>query len=144
MSFVTITTDSFKAYFTRDFPYGADQALHILDSDINRAINVAFPEINQALFRDQANFDIGLNYLSAHYLVMNINEASQGIAGKFEWTVNSKGVGSVSVAASIPDRLAKDPKVAMLSTTNYGARYLNMIFPLLVGQVFIVKGCTTA
>src|SRR3990167_319570 len=118
----------FKNYFVMDFPYGTgSDYTKVLDADITKAINEAAFLINEALFSTQAKFTIGYLYLTAHFLVTDLRNASQGITGAYNWLTASKGVGSVSEGYVIPEFLMKNPTIAMLSKTNYGARYVQII-----------------
>lgn len=116
---------------------------YILDEDIQRAIDEAFSRMNHGPYDDQEQFDISSYYLSAHYLVMNIRSSSSGISGSYEWLTSSKGVGSVNTSYAIPQYIMDNPLFASLSKTNYGARYLEMLWPLLPGQMFVSAGATS-
>lgn len=144
MAYTNPTITDFKSYFVRDFPYGTDPNTSILDQDIANAFQETQVNMNQGLFADQSSYNLGYLLLAAHFLVLNIRSSSQGISGQFSWNQNSKAVGSVSEAFSIPQRILDNPVFAMLSKTNYGARYLMMIMPQLSGQIFIAPGTTLA
>ncbi len=132
----------FKAYFTRDFPYGTDPETSVLDSDIAKAFGQTNIGINPALFSDQSAYTTGYLLLSAHWLVIDLRMASQGINGQFSFLESSKSVGSVSQSFAIPQRILDDPYMAMLAKTNYGAKYLQLLLPQLAGQMFIAYGGT--
>ena len=140
------TIDNFKTYFFRDFPYqpdgSPDLTKYIQDQDIANAFVQTTASINQENFADQSTYQLGFELLSAHYLVMNIRQSSQGIAGSFEWGASSKSVGSVSESLAIPQRLLDNPELAYLTKTNYGTQYLMIVLPYLSGQVFCVAGTT--
>lgn len=144
MAYTYPTVVDFKNYFVRDFPYGTYPNTSILDSDIAKAQDEARFNFNSAFFSSQANFTIGFNYLTAHYLVTDIRASSQGITGQFSWTESSKSVGSVSQSFSIPQRIMDDPNFAWLTKTNYGAKYLMLILPQMAGNVMTVCGRTHA
>lgn len=133
----------FKAYFTRDFPYGATSET-VMDSDIAKAIVDAQININPVLWPNQALYTNAYLNLSAHYLVLNLRSSSQGIKGQYSWTSQSKSVGSVTEAFSIPQKVLDVPEYAMLAKTNYGAKYLFMVLPLLKGAMFTSCGRTQA
>lgn len=136
------TIAEFKAYFTRDFPYGTDPETSILDTDINKAFGQTRININPNLFADQESFSIGFMLLAAHYLVVDIRMSSQGIGGQFNFMEQSKSVGSVSQSFAIPQKILENPYFAMLVKTNYGAKYLELVLPQLSGSVFPVCGRT--
>ncbi len=142
MAFSNPSVADFKAFFSRDFPYGTDPATSILDEDITKAFLFANIGVNEALFADQSSYTIGYELLSAHYLVMNLRASSQGINGQFNFLQASKGVGAISEAFSIPQRILDNPDWSILCKTNYGAQYIQMVLPQLTGQVFTVMGST--
>jgi hypothetical protein len=135
------TVAEFKAYFNRDFPYGSTPQ-SVMDSDITKAQGEALFNFNSDLFSSQDNYSICFNLLTAHFLVMDLRQSSQGIAGQFSWNATSKSVGSVSESIQIPDRIMQNPEFAYLTKTNYGTKYLMLLLPMLSGQVFTVEGST--
>lgn len=137
------TIDDFKTYFVRDFVYGIDNTT-VMDSDIGKAFGQTDINMNPALFGTQANFTLGYLFLAAHYLCMDLRMSSQGVAGQFSWLQTGKSVGNVSESLAIPPRVLENPMYAYFSKTNYGAKYLQMIWPKLSGQVFTVHGRTHA
>ena len=132
----------FKNYFVRDFPYGTDPSTSILDQDIANAYAEVNVNFNPALWSDQGSYNLGYLLLAAHYLVLNILSSSQGISGQFSWNQTAKSVGSVSETLQIPQRILDNPEFALLSKTNYGARFLALVLPQLSGQIFIAHGST--
>jgi hypothetical protein len=142
MSFTNPSVADFKARFTRDFPYGSDESENVLDSDITTAISDAELNINTAIFGTQEQYSYAFLLLSAHYLVENLRASSQGISGQFSWLQSSRGVGSVSESLAIPDQILANPAYSFYSKTNYGARYLMYIWPLIKGVAFTVEGGT--
>lgn len=138
------TTDDFKAYFRRDFPYSqegdAEDRSKVCLDDIQRAIEETARQINEELSTDQDTYTVHFLYLAAHNLVMNLRASSQGWTGQFGWLQTSKGVGGVSEAQQIPQRILDNPELAMLTKTNYGAKYLFMVLPQLAGNIFTAAG----
>lgn len=139
--------DDFKAYFIRDFPYTPDpeeddDLNYVINSDIYKALNDAKRVVNTSLFTSQDDYTAGFLTMAAHWLVMNLRASSQGIQGKFPWLQQSKSVGSVAESFGIPQRILDNPEFAMLCQTNYGAKYLFMVLPLMSGQMFTVCGRT--
>lgn len=143
MSYQNPSVAQFKEFFSRDFPYGTDPAVAVLDSDITKAFTfVNVGPLNQNFFPDQGAYNIGYLLLAAHYLVMNLQASSQGINGQFSFLEQSKSVGSVSQSFAIPQRVLDNPDWAILMRTNYGAQYLQILIPQLCGQIFISYGST--
>lgn len=142
MGFLNPQVTDFKSRFTRDFPYGVD-ATTVLDADIMTAFADANTAINPDVFPDQASYTAGYLFLSAHYLVLNIDASSGGLSGGgFDWLQQAKSVGGVSESNAIPPRVLENPLFAALASTKYGVRYLLQVLPVLTGQIFPVQGTT--
>jgi len=138
-----ITVDDFKGWFTRDFPYSVSGDLSgITDQDLLKAFAEASMNFNPTLFSTVDEQKLGFLYLAAHYLVIDIQNSSQGLAGKYEGIMSSKSVGSVSVGYTIPDWVMGHPIYSLLSQSKYGMKYLSLIIPQLVGNISAVRGCT--
>lgn len=140
MAYTNPTVSDFQAFFSRDFPFGTDPNIAVVDSDITKAFLYSNAMINQGLFPDQGTYNLGYNLLSAHFLVMNLRASSQGINGQYAFLETSKSVSGVSSSFSIPDRILQNPELSMLVKTNYGAQYLQMVLPGLTGQMYTVVG----
>ena len=137
------TVADFKAFFVRDFPYGSTTAA-VMDADITRALLEAGANFNSALWSTQAEYSMAYLYVAAHYLVIDLRASSQGIAGTYSWLTSSKGVGSVNESYSIPQSILDSPVFSMFSKTAYGAKYLSLALPRIVGNVISVTGGTQA
>lgn len=142
MAYLHPTIPDFKAYFARDFPYTDNPTTGVTDADINKAYGQTNFNINPNLFISQANFQIAYLLLAAHYLVTDLRMSSQGLNGQYNWIETSKSVGSVSQSFAVPQKIQDNPYFAQLARTNYGAKYLELIMPLLAGQVGFVAGRT--
>lgn len=140
MAYTNPSVADFQAYFFRDFPYGTDPNVAVLDQDIAKAFQMTNINIPQGLFASQSNYDVGYYLLSAHYLVMNLRQSSQGINGQFAFLEQSKSVGQVTAAFAIPQRVLDNPDWSVLMKTNYGAQYLQILLPALAGQMYSVAG----
>lgn len=142
MAYLVPSIQDFKNQFYRDFPYGTDPAVSVLDIDISNAINFAAYQVNQELFSDQTSFSIGYLLMTAHQMVLNLRASSQGLNGQYNWAQTQKAAAGVSESFQLPQRIIDNPELMMLTKTNYGAQYLQMILPLLTGQMFAVCGTT--
>ena len=132
----------FKSRFTRDFPFGTDPNLAILDVDIANAFQEVNIQINQSLFLSQASYAIGYLYFTAHVLATNMVNSSQGINGQGNDLQASKSVGGVSESFSIPQRILDNPFFAGLAKTTYGRKYIYLVLPNLTGPMTTVFGQT--
>ena len=143
MAYSNPSIADFKLFFARDFPYGTDPNTSVTDADIAKAFTITNSNgVNQCFFGDQASYTTGYLYLSAHFMVLNLQSSSQGINGQFNWLEQSKSVGSVSQAFAIPQRILDNPEFAFYTKTNYGAMYLQMVLPQLSGNIYTVEGST--
>jgi hypothetical protein len=109
----------------------------VTDNDISGAIFDAQFNINQALFPTQQSFSRAFLYLAAHQLVEKLLAAQEGMGSQYSWLTTSKGIDSVNESFQIPERIAQDPMLSHFSKTRYGAMYLQIITPQLIGNVFV-------
>lgn len=142
MAFTNPQVSDFKTRFARDFPYGSDMNTSVLDTDIIIAMGDVNSLINPAIFPDQSTYTLGYLLYTAHILVLNIRNSSQGLNGQFAWAQTQKAVAGVSESFQIPERVLNNPTLMMLTKTNYGARFLDIVLPFLTGQMFAVCGRT--
>lgn len=140
--FTNPAVSDFQNLFFRDFPYGTDITTSVVDQDILNAFALVIVNFNPGLAPDQNTYTQMFLYLAAHYLVLNIRNSSQGLNGQFNWAQNSKSVQGVSEGFQIPQRIIDNPELMMLTKTNYGAMYLQMVLPYLTGQTFAIHGAT--
>lgn len=109
----------------------------ILDSDIAGGIFDAQFNINEGLFANQKMFTRAFLYLAAHQMIEKIKMAAGGVQSQYSWLLVDKTVGDVSAGYEIPAIVKENPFLASISTTRYGAMYLQIIAPLLVGNVMV-------
>ena len=116
---------------------------YIQDSDIMRAFNEAVINFNANLFTDQNSAIMVFLYLAAHYLVIDLNNAANPLAMGFIGFTQSKSVGSVSQSFALPDFVTKNAALSQYMQTGYGAKYVSLIYPYLIGNVLFFPGRTT-
>lgn len=114
----------------------------ISDLDITNAFAEACISFNDSLFSDSDDMILGYLYLTAHFLVNDLNAG--GVDGGQIGIANSRSVGNVSESYSIPQVYLDNPTFAFLSRSSYGAKYLNMVIPRLAGNMACVWGGTNA
>lgn len=144
------TVEEFKARFTRDFVYADEQQddpSKVLNVDIQNALNDGSLVFNECLWIDALEKTTAFLFLSAHLLVLNIQAAGgltagsgKGIRSSGGGTVQTKSVGSVSVAFALPDGIIGDPILSQFMRTDYGQKYLQFLTPRLVGHVRVAPG----
>lgn len=136
--FIPPTVAQFQAQFYRDFPYPADptSTAGVNPTDIQNAINMAGINFNTGVWPTQAVFWSMWNLLAAHYLVTNLLNSSQGLAGQFSWLTTHKNVDSVQESFSVPDFVHDNAEWAAVSKTRYGAQYITFLMPYVRGTMF--------
>jgi hypothetical protein len=107
----------------------------VQDTDIQGAITDAQYNINEGLFATQDTWNRGFLYLAAHQLVEKLLMDAEGTQSQYAWLTTAKSVADVNESFQIPDRISADPFLAHLSKTRYGAMYLQIISPQLIGNV---------
>lgn len=136
------TISDFKARFARDFPYGTDDT-KVQNADIQSALEETTDTINQDLFGEQSDYSRAFLFLAAHFLTTNLQNSAQGVDGAYNWLTVSKAAGSVNQGFTIPESILKNPALAQIAQTTYGARYIGMILPRISGNMAVVAGGTT-
>jgi hypothetical protein len=114
----------------------------VRDTDVTRALTAmqASGLFNPALFSTQEQFTYAVNLLVAHFLCVNLLASSGGINGGAPWLVANKTVGDITEGFVIPDRISRSLTLMPLTKTSYGAQYLQLIAPSLVGGISAVRG----
>lgn len=144
---VPITKTDFKAYFDRDFSFGAD-ANTVRDSDIDKALAEAAMVYNAALWGSSDEGKIAYEYLTAHCLVTALrNNGGLGVQKKGTSSsgggpISGKSAGPLSVNYALSGFVTESPALAQLMETGYGQKYLAMLEPRLIGNVVCVEGAT--
>ncbi len=111
---------------------------YVLDSDIEKARREAMTTFNIALAG--ADDEIVFMYLWAFYLAYDLSLANGGAFGAITFPVTSQTVGSVSESYYIPDSYINDPILGFYARNGFGLKYLNMVYPQLIGNVGVVAG----
>ena len=136
-----ITPAQFKEFFVKDFVYGTGQD-QVSDNDITRAISEAKMNFNESLFDTDDEKKIIFLYLTAYYLVVDINNINTQGASNNGGLVTYKQVRNVAESFKVPKWIEESPMYSMFSQNGYGLKYLIMIYPYLIGNVGIVPGRT--
>lgn len=150
-----VTVEEFKYFFKRDFPFQPQQTDccncnnnssefdYIQDYDIEKAFIEARINFNYNLFQDIDTAKTVFFYLAAHYLVIDLNNASNPLALGVMGFTQSKSVGSVSESYGIPAWIQNSRTLGMYAQTGYGRKYLSLITPYLTGNIILTPGHTT-
>jgi len=148
MSWSVPAVSAFKSKFVRDFNYAPaskpNDLNFVTDADIQSAYDNAELNFNPSLFGTDAQINNVFLYLAAFYLVESIKTSSQGFGSQANFPINSKSVGGVSVAFTIPEKYMKNPQLAVFANNGYGMIYLSLVLPFAVGNVETIHGTTTS
>lgn len=116
---------------------------YISDADILRAFKEAKVNYNAGLFSEEETAKMVFLYLAAHYLVIDLNNASNPLGMGFMGFTQSKSVGSVSESYGIPQFMLNNAILSQYATTGFGRKYLSLIQPYLIGNIMLIPGRTT-
>lgn len=116
---------------------------YISDAQIENAMVEASTIYNESLFSTDATKKMGLLYLTAHFLVIDQrNMLSGGISSTPGFISSSRKAGELSETVAVPKIFMNNPVYGMFTQTGYGAKYLHMILPRLVGACMALPGIT--
>lgn len=113
---------------------------YISDTDIQKAFSEARMNFNSKLFSSCDEIRVAFCYLTAHYLVIDLNNANNPFALGGMGITQSKSVGSVSESYGIPQWIMNDKNLSLYAQTGYGRKYLSLIIPRLTGNIIFTKG----
>ena len=137
---MSVDVASFKAYFDRgQFSYGAN-APDIRDKDITQALAEATAVFNPDIYpTDKPEIkDSALTYLTAHFLVTDIDAQDSG--GQARLLQTARAADGVSESLAIPEWVTGE--LIFYWTTYYGQKWLILTKPYLDGAVFSIGGAT--
>lgn len=116
---------------------------YLSDNDILRAFKEAKVNFNAGLFEEEETAKMVFLYLTAHYLIIDLNNAQNPLAMGFMGFTQSKSVGSVSESYAIPQFMTNNAILSQYATTGFGRKYLSLIQPYLIGNIMLIPGGTT-
>lgn len=116
---------------------------YLSDNDILRAFKEAKVNFNAGLFEEEETAKMVFLYLTAHYLIIDLNNAQNPLAMGFMGFTQSKSVGSVSQSFALPQWMLNNQVLSAYAQTGYGRKYLSLIQPYLIGNIILSPGRTT-
>ncbi len=114
---------------------------YINDTDIAKAINECDAMLPVARFEDEV-LALAQNYLTAHCLCNDIKTSNSGLASQISFPIQSKSAGSISTSYGIPQKFLQSPFYSFYITSQYGLKYLAMLYPRCIGALNIAEGWT--
>lgn len=115
----------------------------VTDADILKALGEASMNFNGRFYETQDLYSTAYLYLTAHYLVTDLQMAAQGAGSSYTGIETSRSVGDVSNSWAVSPRVLANPYLTALSKTGYGSKFLSLLMPRLVGNVRVFAGYTT-
>lgn len=113
---------------------------YVQDSDIEKAWAEALVSFNVGLFSEDLSTKEAFLYLVAFYLAYDLSLAQTGAYGNIGFPATEVRVGSVSEGYYIPKVYLENPVLGFYARNGFGLKYLNMVYPKLVGNVGVVAG----
>ena len=110
------------------------------DSDIKNAMAEARVNFNEGMFPDEDTAKLVFLYLTAYYLTVDFKNA---IGQSSTGVVQSKTVGSVSESYAIPQWVTNSPILSAYAQNGYGLKYLTLIRPYIIGNIYLSVGAIT-
>lgn len=117
-----------------------DKNDYVTDCDIERAFDEANIAFNDALCGTDSGSQIMFLYLAAFYLAYDLAVAAGGAYGSVNFPATGVKVGNVSEEYYVPKAYMEDPILGFYARNGFGLKYLNMLYPRLVGNVGVVQG----
>lgn len=136
-----ITIDEFKTFFAKDFDYGTE-ITQVSDVDISKAMVEAGMNFNEKLFDCVEEKKMIFSYLTAYYLVVDINNANTQGASNNGGLVTYRQVRNVAESFKVPNWVSENPMLSQFAQNGYGLKYITMIYPYLIGNMGVVPGAT--
>lgn len=117
-----------------------DKNDYVSDEDITRAWGEALLSYNESLFGEDDFIKESFLYLVAFFLAYDLSLAQTGAYGAIGFPATEVKVGSVSEGYYIPKVYLENPVLGFYARNGFGLKYLNMVYPKLVGNVGVVAG----
>ena len=141
--YVSSDDNNFSDDFTDEYYWvktDGDVTDYVGDCDIQRAFKEASVTFNERLCGIDESAQLMFLYLAAFYLAYDLSVAAGGAYGAVNFPATSVKVGSVSEQYYVPKAYLEDPILGFYARNGFGLKYLNMLYPRLVGNVGVVAG----
>lgn len=113
---------------------------YVSDADIEKAWGEALASFNYGLGGTDDEIKLIFLYLVAFYLSYDLQLASGGAYGQITFPATDVTVGSVHEAYYVPKVYLENPILAFYARNGFGLKYLNLVYPKLIGNAGIAKG----
>lgn len=133
-------SDDFTDGYYWEKATGIEKTDYVCDCDIERAFKEANVVFNDGLCGTDENAQLMFLYLAAFYLAYDLSVAAGGAYGAVNFPATGVKVGSVSEEYYVPKAYLEDPILSFYARNGFGLKYLNMLYPRIVGNVGVVAG----
>lgn len=115
----------------------------ILDADIEKAMREASNKFNPSLFGTLEDKKLAFSYLTAFFLVYDLQMAKEGTSSSWSNPVTKREVGKMAVWYEVPAEMKNYPSYSFLSRNQYGLKYFELIRAKLAGNIRTFIGNAT-
>ena len=115
----------------------------ILDADIEKAMREASNKFNPSLFGSIEDKKLAFSYLTAFFLVYDLQMAKDGTNSSWSNPVVKREVGKMAVWYQVPEEMKNYPSYSFLSRNKYGLKYFELIRAKLTGNIKTFIGNAT-
>lgn len=115
----------------------------ILDADIEKAMREASNKFNPSLFGTDDDRKLAFSYLTAFFLVYDLQMAKDGTNSSWSNPVTKREVGKMAVWYEVPAEMKNYPSYSFLSRNKYGLKYFELIRAKLAGNIRTFIGNAT-
>lgn len=115
----------------------------ILDADIEKAMREASNKFNPSLFGTLEDKKLAFSYLTAFFLVYDLQMAKDGTNSSWSNPVTKREVGKMAVWYEVPAEMKNYPSYSFLSRNKYGLKYFELIRAKLAGNIRTFIGNAT-
>ena len=115
----------------------------ILDADIEKAMREASNKFNPSLFGTLEDRKLAFSYLTAFFLVYDLQMAKEGTSSSWSNPVTKREVGKMAVWYEVPAEMKNYPSYSFLSRNQYGLKYFELIRAKLAGNIRTFIGNAT-
>lgn len=143
--FKSLIDDNYTVPTSGDWSEDEEETINdfILDADIEKAMREASNKFNPSLFGSIEDRKLAFSYLTAFFLVYDLQMAKDGTNSSWSNPVVKREVGKMAVWYQVPEEMKNYPSYSFLSRNKYGLKYFELIRAKLTGNIKTFIGNAT-
>lgn len=143
--FKSLIDDNYTVPTSGDWQEDEENTINdfILDADIEKAMREASNKFNPSLFGTDDDRKLAFSYLTAFFLVYDLQMAKDGTNSSWSNPVTKREVGKMAVWYEVPAEMKNYPSYSFLSRNKYGLKYFELIRAKLAGNIRTFIGNAT-